>query len=296
MYGILLIGVGLVILGVVGAVVWLVYLLFQPAKKKNAEASDVPQINNKPAPKGGRVWILYIVIALILAIWTIWGALFFFFVVWVMRLNPKIESQAVLTEKDTRITRNIYRWLWFALIIGAPWFVITTFGLYSISDINERFFGALLPAILYSPVLFYLLSKSLFIYRHAQQAILLIGLRVAMAGVAIIIVQYPENGLWLFLLGNGSLWLFGNLWARNQVIRGECWLMQRKGETILTPESQTSDDHVTDKKLDGLLKSMNLKDRDIAYEKSLKAFRTGTPEARKRAVAVLSALSEVEKF
>jgi hypothetical protein len=98
------------------------------------------------------------------------------------------------------------------------------------------------------------------------------------------------------VLGNGSLWLFGSTWGWNQVSRGECWWMEKKGEKPIPSESTKVDSPQIDKELENLLKSLNAKDKLTAKTKALKAFRTGTPETKKRAVEMLSKLGEVEVF
>ncbi|MGF2076039.1 hypothetical protein, partial [Enterococcus casseliflavus] len=55
----------------------------------------------------------------------------------------------------------------------------------------------------------------------------LIVIRALMAAIVT-----STNLWWIFIVGNGTLWLFGTIWGRNQVIRGECWLMKRKSESL----------------------------------------------------------------
>ncbi len=280
---------------VVAAIVAIVLLLDKERKDKS---KDAPSASTRPArQKNWKSWIPYIIAALILSFWTMYGALFFLLIVWIMRWDPKFHAWEIPypTDLERDTVKGRYTWLFLSPIFTIPAMIASMGSLSYYASINERVLAVLIPCLFHIPLLFLLNAKSQFMYRHTQQAIYLVALRAGMASLAMSIGGLG-GGAWLFLLGNGSLWLFGTIWGRNQAVRKECWLMNRKGETILAPESQISDDHAVNKELDELLQSMTLKDRQIAYEKSITAFRAGTPNVRKRALAVLSSLGEVEKF
>jgi len=241
-------------------------------------------------------WLLYVGIAIVLAVWTILGALFFLAVVWVMRQNPGSDSSFTLSDNEKKTARRIYTWLLLSPFIALPVFIISAINLSSSSTINERVLSALIPLIFHLPLLLGLTSKSAFVYRHSQQSILLMAIRASLAALALNLGSGPNDGLWLFLLGNGSLWLFGTMWGRNQVIRGRCWLMEQRGEKIISVESAKVDSPQMDKELEDMLKSLDAKDTLTAKTKALNAFRTGTPETKRRAVEILSKLGEVEEF
>ena len=248
------------------------------------------QTQNRPKWQN---WLLPIGLALVLAIWTIWGALFFLAVVWVVRLNPKTDSKEIPfpSDDDRKRAKGTYTWLWLSPFLNVIILVIGVINLSSKSSINERVAIALLPLVFHLPVLIRLDSKNPFVFRHTQQAIILLALRAGMAALALSINKYPYDGIWLFLLGNGSLWLFGTLWGRNQVIRNDCWWMRRKGETTAQPQEQP----ITDDELDVLVKGLDAEGNTVRRN-ALNAFRKGTPETRKKAVLVLSKLGEVEEF
>ncbi len=281
---------------VLAALAALIYLLVKPGNKtpKAAQSSSALK-TQRSQTRNWQIWFRYFFIALLIAIWTIWGALFFLAVVWIMRLNPEPYSPAAPTpsDLDKDSAKGVYTWLLISPALTLP----TLFMAEAIlgPSINDQVLAALIPLIFHIPLLFRLNKKQLFIYRHTQLAILLVALRAGMTALALN-TNDPET---LFLLGNGSLWLFGTMWARNQVIRGECWLMQRKGETIIMSESVEPDKHdipIIDKELAGMLDSLNTDSVKAAKEKALHAFQTGTPTIKKRAVAVLAKLDEVEKF
>lgn len=261
------------------------------ANSNEVNVNDIP-VSEKPKRLG---WLLYIGIACIIAIWTIWGALFFLAVVWVMRLNPKPYSTNIPTpsDLDRDSVKGTYTWLLISPVLTMPTMIIASelIGNYSF---NDYVLAALIPLIFHTPLFFRLNAKSVFVYRHAQLAILLIALRAGAAAFA-----FNAESLGLFVLVNGSLWLFGSNWARNQAVRKECWLMQRKGERIVLPENAEPEKHappITDKELANMLESLNTDSIKSAKEKALHAFQTGTPTIKKRAILVLTKLGEVEKF
>jgi len=285
------------------ALVALVYMLFNKKPNKVVVADTSAAKPSKP-----QKWLLPLGIAFIIAIWTIWGALFFIAVVWLLRMNPGSDISFTVSSNEKKAARQVYTWLFWSSIIAVPIFIGANFDTSSESTINERVLTALIPLIIHILLLTGLTSKSAFVYRHTQQGILLIALRAGMASLAAAIAQsYTDYAIMLFLLGNGALWLFGSLFGWSQVSDGKCWFMERKGETIVlmdiksgkivAPESQTIQPNEADKKLEQILNSMNAHEKQIAKEKALEAFQSGIPgEVRKNALNILSILGEVEKF
>jgi len=242
-------------------------------------------------------WIWPIIIAILFAFWSVVFALFFLAIVWVMRLNPKTETTEIPfpSDQDRKRAKGTYTWLLLSPFLNVIVFAIAVFNLYSGSTTNERVIAALAPLLIHLPVLIRLDSKSPFVFRHTQQAILLLALRTSMATLALNISKYPEDGLWLFLIGNGSLWLFGSFWGRSQAHRGTGWWIKQKGEKILAENALPTNKPITDEELEELINSLNTKGK-TARQKALTAFHKGTPETRKKAVLILSKLGEVEKF
>jgi len=243
-----------------------------------------------------RKWILPIIIAIVIAFKTIPGGIFFLTIVWLMRRDPKEYTKSIPapSDKDKKSAKRIYNWLLLSPFITVPVFLILVGIFYGRSLSSELILAALIPAIIHAVLLFGFDSKSAFVFRHTQQAILLVALRAGMAALAVNIGRYPEDGLWLFLLGNGSLWLFGSLWGRNQANRGDCWWIKKRGEIIVRSLEQ----------LGKLSPEENLKhsrgfmdsDEGIAAKHALMAFRHGNPSIKKQAVAILDELGEVEMF
>lgn len=258
----------------------------------------------KPSAKVSRAWIGYVAIALILTLWSIFAALFFLAIVWVMRQSPKPGSVFTIGNNDKSTTRRVYTWLFFSSLFTVPVFIALLFDSYSrASTTNQLVLTALVPLFLHLPLLLGLTSKSAFVYRHTQQGILLVALRAGVASLAVNIGEYPYEGLWLFLLGNGSLWLFGSIWGWTQVNRGVCWWMKHKGEIILTGEEETILPQnkpliklAPEKKLEYSNWYLKHERKDTAKEYAIEAFRHGNFEIRRQAVRLLDDLNEVEFF
>jgi hypothetical protein len=272
------------------AVVALVIVILKSGSKEQKE---------KPRKRQNTDWqstFAFISISLVIALWTVWGALFFLAVVWIMRQNPGADSSFTITENEKKSARGIYVWLLLSPILILPVFVGMLLNLdFPEADTNTRVLITMIPLILHLPLVMGLTSKSAFVYRHTQQAILLIALRAGVATLAISVGSYPIDGIWVFLLGNGSLWLLGSLWGLDQVSRGECWWMEQRGETRIT-KNKRAEDLSPQIHLERSRKFMERYNAAEAKKHALTAFRSGDREIRLQAVKLLSALHEVEEF
>jgi hypothetical protein len=283
----------LIILSVVGMT------LAKPHSEKQGIArADKPK---KQASKGSKVWIVYLAVALLLAFKTIWGALFFLAVVWIMRLNPRRPSNGlpvptIKTMREKNAISGLYSWLALSSLLTVPFFLVLLFELPSTPSIDQRVLTALTPAAVHLPLLLGLLSRNILVFRHTQQAILLIAIRAGVASLALSIGSDAWDGMWLFASGNGSVWLFGIIWGFHQVKYDTCWLMERKGEEILTDDKAKADSLPVDQELKTIANSLALQDPLDAKVKALDAFRIGTPKTKRQAIEVLSELDEVETF
>ena len=290
---------GLVLLFLLAVVVtllcaWLVISSLRCIEEKAAAPLDKPA---RQPDRDWTSWIFYFGIALCIAIWTIWGALLLLVFINLIRLDPKPSLKEAPFPSDTekRTAKQLYIWLLLSPSITVPTFIIAVLFLSYNPSINERVIAALIPLIFHAPLLLGFTSKSIFVFRHTQQAILLVAVRAALASLAISIGE-PGDGLWLFLIGNGVLWLGGSLLGLDQTLRGQCWIMEKKGEKIAFSYTGKADSPQMDKELEDILKFLNAKDQLTAKTKALHAFRAGTPESKRRAVEVLSKLGEVEEF
>ena len=287
----LLCGTILLTVGVLG----IGYLLLTSRKSKKKTTT----ITTQSTQTGFRSWIVSIIIVIVLANWSLVFALFFLAVVWVMRLNPKLDSKEIAfpSEKDKKRAKGTYTWLLFSPFLNVVVLLIAVIGNYSISNSTDEWvLIALLPLVFHLPVLVRLDSNNPFVFRHTQQAIFLLALRASMTSLALNIGRYPEDGIWLFLLGNGFLWLFGSFWGRGQAHQGTGWWIKQKGEKILSKEIVPAEEPlITGEELDTMLKSLNAKG-NTTRQQALSAFHQGTREDRKKAVLILNKLGEVEKF
>src|SRR5258706_2930373 len=90
----------------------LIYMLVKP-KKNTSKATQNTSSNDsqKTQRRNWQIWILYFVIALIIAYWTIWGALFFLAVVWVLRTNPSSDASLTISDNEKKTAQRVYTWL-----------------------------------------------------------------------------------------------------------------------------------------------------------------------------------------
>jgi hypothetical protein len=276
---------------VFAAVILIVITLLNP---NHAVVKSLQSTSNAFSPSAWMKWMVPFILALLLAIWTIWGALFFFAVAWLMRQNPGPDVSSTVGENEKKTARRIYAWLFWSSFLTVPMFIISIIIAYD-SSVNARVLAALTPVVLHTPLLFGLASKSRFVYRHTQQGILLIALRAGLASLAVSAGSDPEDGWSLFLLGNGALWLFGSIWGWNQIHRSDCWLMRRKRERmdVAIDKAGNLAPHIHLEKSREFLQSFK---KAEAKDHALAAFRKGDREIRAQAVWLLEVLEEVEKF
>ena len=287
--------------------------LAKPRSEKQGVASADKR--KRQASKGSKVWILYLAVALLLAFKTIWGALFFLVIVWLLRRNPDRYSKYIPypTHKEKRAAQLLYIWLMLSSFLTVPVFSFLVLDLSSESSTNERTLAALIPAISHVLLLLGFSSTSAFVFRHTQQAILLIAIRAALAALTVSMTPRPDDGLEWFFGANGVVWLVGNFGGWDQVRWGTCLLMKLKGETILpkeksvgilatAPEAEPSLETLPKAKLSAeeyMQYSqwyLNHAQQDRAKEYALEAFRLGNFETKGRAIRVLDRMGEVEFF
>jgi hypothetical protein len=283
---------------VIVAATLLIILLVNGKKEVPATAQKSPKrINTR-----WKAWLAYIVIALILAIWSVVAALFFLAVVWIMRLNPGPDSSSTVGAAEKKTALRVYIWLLVSSVITVPVFLAVVIASYSENSSTDlHVLSALAPLIFHLPLLAGLTSKSTFVYRHTQQGILLIALRAGLAAIALGIGSNPEDGVLLFLFGNGFLWLFGSIWGWTEVRRGACWWMKQKAESISMGEPTRTEIKPQpiaspEQHLDYSRWYARHDRRDEARQSALEAFRNGNAETRHQAVRLLDELNEIEFF
>lgn len=260
-------------------------------------------MNNTPAEaavknmkRPNRSWIAYLVLALLLTVWSGLAALFFLVILWLVLRNPKEELSTTVGKTEKSTARRVYTWLFISPIITVPFFIIIVASTYSQSTgTNEHVLHALLPLTLHLPLLLGLTSHSRFVYRHTQQGILLIALRAGMASLALSVGNSPDDGIGLFLLGNGALWLFGSIWGWVQVNRSTCLWKYQEGEYLI----QSADEIESlppQKHIERSREFIHRYDSKNAKKHALAAFRRGNAEIKRQAVKILDTLDEVETF
>jgi len=254
-----------------------------------------PDLEKPSAPKK-KNWFIPIIIACIIGIWSALAGLFFFAVVWVLRLDPGADASFTISNNDKKTAKRVYTWLFWSPIITVPVFIGAASSLSYSTTINEKVLAALIPLFMHVFLMLGLTSKSAFVYRHTQQGILLIALRAGMASlVAVNVENHIDYALVLFFFGNGALWLIGSIVGWNQIFKSECWFMKQKGEkTTISPQGIPS--LPVQKHLEQSQESIHRYKADEAKQHALAAFRSGDRDAKAQAVKLLKTLDEVEKF
>ena len=262
------------------------YLLLTSRKSKKDNAAG----QTRSAKKGSQNWLIPIIVALVVAFWNVSLAIVYLIGVWVLRLNPNKELPHIVTDEQRKACEKNYKWLRNSSFFTIPVFLVAFF-----FDAHPLI-AVFLTFLFHIQLIGRLQTENLYVYRHTQQALFLFLLR---AGTAIAIFSYFYfDGFWLFVIINGSLWLFGTNWEIAQVKRNDCWLMRRRGEEILVPKIPVGVDQPVelDKATTDMLKSITSREKKAEIKSSLTTFRAGTPLERKKAVLILAELGEVEKF
>jgi hypothetical protein len=83
-----------------------------------------------------------------------------------------------------------------------------------------------LPQLIHIVLLLGLFSPHIFVRRHTQQGLILVGLSslITFLFLGLTGSEGYNRGLWIFVYG--FVWIFGNLWGLRQASRGDCWLMR----------------------------------------------------------------------
>lgn len=154
---------------------------------------------------------------------------------------------------EIQIARKWYRWLWLSPLLTIPTLLLIYFQVDSLVydfacpqgfqsctyDYQGRFLITAPIAVLGSALWHLLLlipalnKKDLFVRWHGNQALLLAGLRTAIALASIFI--FRGNEVFFTLIIMIPVWFFGTMWGQRQAARGDCSLMRWTGRADLLP-------------------------------------------------------------
>jgi hypothetical protein len=277
--------------------------LFRTNQKKD---HNIPtEAVRKPPRQFWKKWTTHFIIAFILLVfWTVVVALFYLAVAWVLMQDPDPDSHFKVEQREKSTARRVYTWLFLSSLFTVPIFLVLVINNYSqTTSNNEYVLFALAPLLLHLFLLMGLTSDSIFVYRHTQQGILLIAVRAAVAALAVGMGDHPDDGIWLFLFGNGSLWLFGSIWGWVQVRRGiYSWKKQSDGMShfkagpIKQIETGPHPNLSPERSIEYSRWYLREQRPDTAKEYALEAFRHGNVDIRQKAVRILDDLDQVEFF
>ena len=214
-------------------------------------------------------------------------------------------------KKKARALYTTARWLSFLCV---PWYIYLLFDLYRPS-IFDVLWAAGVPALPYLLIIGTKMSeKDPFYSSHAKQAMFVVGLRVLSAAFVAWTAWYGDEALalWVFVLGNGGLWLFGNGRGMKQVDAGRCWWAER-----FRPNTRFGLSSLSIAELEKEITALRKQERELAQQgvplvqarkllaagrrqdaigQFAEAFRLGDAAVRAEAARELAALGEVETF
>jgi hypothetical protein len=242
-------------------------------------------------------WVWPLLAAMLIALFTLGGALFFLSVVALLNLKPGQDASYTVGVQDKQTAGRIYTWLFLSPLLTVPClgFTFVSPSIYA-DSFQGQSLSLLLPVILHAPLLLGLTSRNTFVFRHTQQGILLMAIRAASTLLLFGLLGDELNSAFgLFMLVNGGLWLFSSLWGWSQTRAGECWWLTRKGEVIQQPGASVSPTEAATH-LNTSREFIRQFKKNEALEHALVAFRTGNRETRIEALQLLVALEEVEQF
>lgn len=219
-----------------------------------------------------------------------------------------------MTDEQVRAERDmeaIYWWLFFS-----P-FITVFFLVSAVARLGPRDDWTWPVLLTGAPHLFLLLglrARYLYQRRHFQQALLVMGIRMACTFVMMGLGRGQFTCLWVLV--NGGLWLWTSWWGVRQVRTGACWLMQVRGEqdglprpwTVAKPAPAVAKDKSSASTGAGLpgttLVETLERGQALAHQGRraeavaclLAVFRGDDPALREQAIRTLDALREVEIF
>ena len=135
--------------------------------------------------------------------------------------------------KTKRIKTNLnlmYGWLMAASVITVPAMVVGLNILPYRSPTIAYIIVVLMPGIVHGILLFGLLSDTLYVKRHTQQALILVAIRMLIAVWCFGTTNGDDDLFFSWFFISGAVWLLGSIWGWGQVRQGKCWLMYRRGE------------------------------------------------------------------
>ncbi len=138
--------------------------------------------------------------------------------------------------KDERSIRWVYYWLFGSTFITVPWMLFNLLALeilFSGPGILGYVLAVLLPACAHAILMLGFRSPHRYTRRHAQQALMLAGLRAISTVFCVGLTETSGTCFWILV--NGFLWIVGTTSGLRQVKHGDCWLMRSLGESDELP-------------------------------------------------------------
>jgi hypothetical protein len=197
---------------------------------------------------------------------------------------------------EVRTAMNWYIWLWFSPLFTYPTWAFLTILVYLITGADNLAAPLAVFPVLGSALWHLILlipaftASSEFVRWHGRQALLLAGLRTAIAMLATLTLN-TSNAYVAFLVLL-LFWLVGNLWGQGQAGRGDCALMRWTGRGANLPLAVVAGEPAA--AIDSVQPAVG-PDRSAAVDSLVETIRfESDPEKRRAALLELERLGLVE--
>jgi hypothetical protein len=198
-----------------------------------------------------------------------------------------------VSKKSIVSARRVYWWLLLVPVFAVPfWWLIIPYN----PNFGEILGPSLFALVFYLPILIWATSDNPFIQVHARQGLILLALRF-LSPLLIFLVFGWDAMLPLFIVVNGSLWLFGSMFGLAQVGNGTSFLPFDRSKIVADPISdQTPHAEILISSLDEARASLIAGERSLSIKQALAVFRNDDAASKESAMKFLAELGEVEEF
>jgi hypothetical protein len=201
-----------------------------------------------------------------------------------------------IISPEVRAAKNWYIWLWCSPLLTFPTWA-SLIGFFYLVSPTDHVADPLAALVVLASAFWHLIllipaftAKAEFVRWHGRQALLLAGIRTAIAMLATLTLN-TSNAYVAFLVLL-LFWLVGNLWGQGQAGRGDCALMRWTGRGANLPLAVVAGEPAA--AIDSVQPAVG-PDRSAAVDSLVETIRfESDPEKRRAALLELERLGLVE--